>query len=77
MGRNRITLPLRWIGYEGKSEDMENLELKGKAVNRTQFSDRLIGIGIVGLSYENRNWAQRVPTLEISVMGGTDSSAPL
>lgn len=77
MGRNRITFPLKWIGYEGKSEDMENLELKGKEVNRAQFSYRLIGIGMVGLSYGNRNWAQHLPTLEISVVGGTDSLAPL
>lgn len=27
---------------------------------------------MAGLSYENRNWAQRVPTREISVLGGTD-----
>lgn len=56
---------------------MENPEVKGKEVNRAQFSYRLIGLGIVGLSYENRNWAHQVSTLEISVVGGTDSLAPL
>lgn len=77
MRRKRIAFLLGWKGYERKSEDRKSSEVKDGKINGVHLSCRWTGMGIIGLSYENRSWAQNVPTLEIFIWGGTYSLAPL
>lgn len=71
--RRRVVFPRGWKGRERKSEERKCLEVKGREVNGVHLSCRWAGIRIIGSGYENSNWAQKAPTLEIFPRGGTHS----